>query len=292
MHAQTELTDKHIAFVGAGSIAEALIKGLCQTGIASPWRIAVTNRRSRDRLDWLKETYGVRVYPDMRDTVWSADVIILCTKPNDVREALATVAKHASPDALYLSVAAGCTIASIGDAIAAHHPEYQRRALPRVVRAMPNTSCAVLESATAYALGDTCTEADRRMVEAILGAVGSAHPVEEHLLNAVTGLSGSGPAYVYYLVEAMTNAGVDAGLEEQTAFSMVVQTLNGAARMLQSSGQSPAFLRERVTSPGGTTFAAINTLDQHGFSAAVLEAVRSATVRAEQLGMELAEQKL
>ncbi|MHB1629833.1 MAG: pyrroline-5-carboxylate reductase [Bacilli bacterium] len=291
MQAQTGLTDKHIAFIGAGSIAEALIKGLCQTGIASPRRIAVTNRRSRDRLAWLKETYGVRVYPDMRDTVWSADVIILCTKPNDVHQALATVARHASPDALYLSVAAGCTIASIADRIAAHHPEGQHRARPRVVRTMPNTSCAVLESATAYALGDTCTEADRRTVEAILGAVGSAYPVEEHLLNAVTGLSGSGPAYVYYLVEAMTSAGVDAGLDEQTAFSMVAQTLYGAARMLQSSGQSPAFLRERVTSPGGTTFAAISTLDQHGFSTAVLQAVRSATVRAEQLGMELAEQK-
>ncbi len=292
MQTQTELTDKQIAFIGAGSMAEALIRGLCQTGIANSQQIAVTNRKSRDRLAWIKEAYGVRIFPDMRDTVWSADVIVLCTKPRDVHRALSAVAKHASPDALYLSVAAGCTIADISDTIAAHRPEGQYGALPRVVRTMPNTSCAVLESATAYALSDTCTDADRRMVETILSAVGSAYPVEEHLLNAVTGLSGSGPAYVYYLVEAMTSAGIDAGLDEQTASSMVAQTLYGAARMLQSSGQSPAFLRERVTSPGGTTFAGISALDQHGFSTAVMHAVRSATVRAEQLGQELTEQKL
>ncbi len=290
MQAQTGLTDKQIAFIGAGSIAEALVRGLCQTGIASPQQIAVTNRKSRDRLAWIKETYGVRVYPDMRGAVWSADVIILCVKPKDVHQALAVVAKHAAHDALYLSVVAGCAIADIADTIAAERPEGRNGALPRVVRTMPNTSCAVLESVSAYALSDTCTLTDRRLIEEILGSVGSTYPVAEHLLNAVTGLSGSGPAYVYYLVEAMTRAGVDAGLDEQTATSMVAQTLYGAARMLQSSGQSPALLRERVTSPGGTTFAGISALDQHGFSAAVLQAVRSATVRAEQLGRELAKQ--
>ena len=286
----THLRDRKIAFVGAGSIAEALIKGMCSTGVAKAERIYVVNRSRRERLEYLARTYGVRSAV-LDHALDGADVVVLCPKPADMAQALADSARFSSPDALYISVAAGCSIGWIEQALARvwrglpHGAE--GAAPPRVARTMPNTSCAVLESATGYAMGQNCTWQDTEMVHEMFGAVGTAYALDEEQMNAVTGLSGSGPAYVYYLVESLTQAGVAAGLDEDTAAALVVQTLVGAAAMLRFSAQSPTVLRERVTSPGGTTMAGIGALQELGFADSVREAVLRATRRAQEMGDEL-----
>lgn len=283
------LREKKIAVIGAGAIAEALIKGMCSTGVAKAERIFVVNRSRRERLDFLAQTYGVHA-SSSAVAADGADVVVLCPKPVDMAQALTDIARFSSPDALYISVAAGCSIGWIQETLS-----LARRAsssgvpesLPRVARTMPNTSCAVLESATGYAMGENCTWQDAEMVHEMFGAVGTAYALDEEQMNAVTGLSGSGPAYVYYLVEGLTKAGVAAGLDEDTSAALVVQTLVGAAAMLRFSAQSPTVLRERVTSPGGTTMAGIGALQELGFAEALREAVLRATKRAQQMGDQL-----
>lgn len=282
--------DNTIAFVGAGAIAEALLRGMITTGVANPARIRITNRSDVPRREALARRFGVRACATVSDTVRDADIIFLCMKPRDVADSLREVAQFAPVSALYISVAAGCSIALLtrviesGQALAEISP---RHTPARIIRAMPNTSCAVLESATAYALGPACTEADAARAEHLLRAVGACYRMEEDKLDAVTGLSGSGPAYVYYLVEALTQAGVAVGLPEDVSISLVTQTIVGAAAMLRQTDDSPTVLRERVTSPGGTTMAAIGVLQACGFADAVLQAVSKATARATELGAAL-----
>jgi len=285
-----EYLEKNIAFIGAGAIAEALLKGICHTGVTSPSRLAVTNKTQRERLDFLAATYGIKACSSYAEAVKDADVIFLCTKPKDLVAALTEAARYAPANALYISVAAGCSIALIEDVIRCSQPlvETGRQAVaPRVIRTMPNTSSAVLESATAYALGAACSEEDAALAHTLLTAVGRSYRIDEAKLDAVTGLSGTGPAYVYYLVEALILAGTDVGLDHETAVALVTQTLIGAATMLRQSGESPAALRQRVTSPGGTTMAGIAALDEHGFTFAVREAVARATARSAELGAPL-----
>ncbi|WP_181362870.1 pyrroline-5-carboxylate reductase [Sulfoacidibacillus thermotolerans] len=284
---QNVLNGLHITFIGAGSIAEALIKGLSETGMSKTAYLHVTNRSNHERLNDLKATYPIIAHSDLRDAVLQADILILCVKPKDVHSVLPLVARHARADALYLSVVAGCSIESMRQMITSVRTDSGD---PHIVRTMPNTSCAVRESATAYTMSKSCTTRDQSRVEAILHAVGRTYELTEDLLNAVTGLAGSGPAYVYYFVEALTRAGVDVGLDEATAYALVLQTLYGAAHMLRASNETPATLRKRVTSPGGTTFAGIATLKQHGFETAVRQAVIRATQRAEELGALLDEE--
>ncbi len=287
----THLREKKIAFVGAGAIAEALIKGMCSTGVAKPERIFVINRNRRERLDFLARTYGVQA-STADVAVDGADVVVLCPKPADMTQALADIARFSAPDALYISVAAGCSIGWIQETLSPAWRNPARgagSARPRVARTMPNTSCAVLESATGYAMGENCTLQDAEMVHEMFGAVGTAYALDEEQMNAVTGLSGSGPAYVYYLVESLIKAGVAVGLDEDTAAALVVQTLVGAAAMLRFSAQPPAVLRERVTSPGGTTMAGIAALQELGFADALREAVTRATARAGQMGEQLSQ---
>ena len=291
------LRDKRIAFVGAGAIAEALIKGMCSTGLADPGQIRVSNRSRGDRLAALARAYGVRPCENAAAAADGADVVVLCPKPADMRQALAAIAPAAAPDSLYISVAAGCAIDWIADVLAS---EWRAREnspgpagtpaappAPRVARTMPNTSSAVLESATGYALGAHCTKEDADIVHLMFGAVGTAYPLDEEQLDAVTGVSGSGPAYFYYMVECLVKAGVDMGLDEPTAAALVRQTLFGAAAMLRFSSDSPAALRERVTSPNGTTVAGLGVLRERGFEEAVRAAVRRATARAAEMGAEL-----
>lgn len=283
------LRDLTIAFVGAGSIAEALIKGMVSTGTAKAGNIRVTNRSRRERLEALNAAYGVVPSPNADAAVDGADVVVLCPKPADMAAAIANIGSAASPDALYISVAAGPSIAWISSELVAawargrpHATGEIRR--PRVARTMPNTSCAVLESATGYAMGTHCTRDDADIVHLMFGAVGTAYPLDEEQLDAVTGLSGSGPAYFYFMVECLTRAGIDVGLDESTAAALVLQTLFGAAAMLRFTAETPAVLRERVTSPGGTTQAGIGVLRESGFEEAVRRAVARATERAAEMG--------
>lgn len=295
------LRDKKIAFIGAGSIAEALIKGMVSTGAANAANIRVTNRSRAERLAYLAQAYGVRPCPETAAAVADADVVVLCPKPADMAQALSTVGQTASPSALYVSVAAGCSIDWITTALQREWDKARNAsptgfapapsALPRIARTMPNTSCAVLESATGYAMGANCSKEDAEIVHIMFGAVGTAYPLDEAQLNAVTGLSGSGPAYFYYMVECMIKAGVDAGLDEPIASSLVLQTLFGAAAMLRFGSTSPSLLRERVTSPGGTTQAGLRVLSDQHFEEAIRKAVLRATERAQEMGAALSDRQ-
>ncbi len=273
-----------IAMLGAGAIAEAMIDAFIHTNVLSPGQIHVINRSRKDKLQMLQDRFGVHASVSIEDAVNGADMILLCVKPKDAGEVLKQAAQKAPDHALYLSVAAGKSIEWMTNIIVSSQEEREKMVRPKVVRTMPNTSCEIRESATAYSISDNCTESDIQIVETLLRAIGTAYPIEEKLLNAVTGLSGSGPAYFYYMVESMILAGMDVGLDEKTAKSLITQTIYGAAHMLKYTGESPEKLRADVTSPGGTTMAGIAAMETRQFQQAVRDAVQSATRRAEELG--------
>ena len=276
-----DLSAKKLAFVGAGSIAESLIRGMTQSGTVFPGNIYVTDHHEhRRRL--MRQQYAVHAFDNISDAAAHADVIFFCVKPTDITTALEQTARTVSHDPLYVSVVAGCPLAYLIE-----HINYQtplKIEQTRFVRVMPNTSSAVLASATAYAVSHACSQEDAELVRFLLDAVGRSFFVEESMLDAITGLSGSGPAYIYYLVEAMTEAGISAGLSTELSESLTRQTLLGAALMLDQGELSAAQLRQKVTSPGGTTMAGIAALEQDGFRQAVLHAVQAATHRAQEMG--------
>jgi pyrroline-5-carboxylate reductase len=267
-------TTRSIAFIGAGSMAEALIAGMTKT-FCHPTQIVVTNRQNRARLEELKRTYGVHAAQDAQRAVQHADIVILAMKPKDVAEAMAAVAPAIRPNQLILSLLAGVTTETI---------EQLARRDVAVVRAMPNTSAAVGLSATAIAGGRFASEQHLETAKQLFETVGIVTIVPERDLHAVTGLSGSGPAYVYYLVEAMEKAAADIGLERDVAKTLILQTIIGAAEMLKASDKHPSVLRREVTSPGGTTEAGIKMLEQYRFQEAIAACIRRATARSEELG--------
>lgn len=262
-----------LAVVGAGHLADALVHGWLQAGVR-PARVAVNNRQRDDRLA-LFRALGVRAEREKAEALAGADVIALAVKPQDCAAALAECSAVWPDGAFLLSLVAGVST------------ERLRAALGRdveVVRAMPNTASAVGESATA-AFGADASDATRALAGELLTAVGPVVWLDrEHDMDAVTALSGSGPAYVYLLVEAMVEAAVAEGLEPETARSLAVQTVFGAAHHLRTTGEDAAAMRRRVTSPGGTTAAALTVLERHGFRPAMAEALASAARRSRQLG--------
>ncbi|MDF2626965.1 MAG: pyrroline-5-carboxylate reductase [Symbiobacteriaceae bacterium] len=277
------LHGKTIGFLGAGSMAEALMRGLIQGGVVRPQQMIVTNRSNRERLETLQMRYGVRTAASKATLVAEADVLVVLCKPKDVADLLAEIRPYTSRGQVLLSVAAGVSTSLLADGVAPG---------VRVVRAMPNTSCQVGESATAICLGEGAGEEARLVARAILGAVGRVVEVPEAQLDAVTGLSGSGPAYIYLMIEAMVEAGRGVGLSEQVARELAVQTLLGAARTLVETGEDPAELRQKVTSPGGTTMAGLQVLNEAGFREAMVRAVARATQRSQELGRMVAAPRL
>lgn len=265
-------TEPTVGFIGAGNMAEALVSGMRAAGWP-PDRIWVTNRSNRARLEWLRARYGVRVTHRKDELCSACHVLVLAVKPKDVPEATEQLSPLVRPHHRLVSVVAGLSLASL------------ERAFPGtpVVRAMPNTPTAVREGVTAYALGRWATEEDARLARQLFGAVGAVVEVPEERIDLVTGLSGSGPAYVFFLVESLIEAGVRAGLSPDVARHLVVQTVFGAARMLRDTGEDPAELRRRVTSPGGTTMAGVGALEEHGVRGAFVEAVERAARRAREL---------
>lgn len=267
-----------IGFVGAGNMAAALVGGLLGRQVAAPAEIWATNRSSDERLHGLRSRYGIPVTRSKAQLAAVSDVLVLAVKPKDMNAVLDELAPLVRDDQLVISVAAGIPLRTI------------ESALPgvAVIRAMPNTSAAVQESATAIAAGRGAANGHLDAAEAIFRAVGDVIAVDEELLDVVTGLSGSGPAYVYRLIEAMIQAAMSHGLEAPLAKRLAVQTLVGAARMLSTSTEDPGTLRERVTSPGGTTMAALRALEDGGFAAAVHEAIGRAAHRAREMAEEFA----
>ncbi|MCS7234591.1 MAG: pyrroline-5-carboxylate reductase [Armatimonadota bacterium] len=261
-----------VGFVGAGNMAEALVSGMRAAGWPAEC-VWVTNRSNRARLDWLRARYGVCVTQRKDELCEASQVLLLAVKPKDVPEATQQLRPFVRPGHRVVSVVAGLTLASL------------ERAFPNlpVVRAMPNTPSAVREGVTAYALGRWATEEDAYLARQLFGSVGAVVEVPEERIDLVTGLSGSGPAYVFFLVESLIEAGVRAGLAPEVARDLVVQTVFGAARMLRETGLDPAELRRRVTSPGGTTMAGVGALEEHGVRGAFVEAVERAARRAREL---------
>ncbi|MBY6277005.1 pyrroline-5-carboxylate reductase [Symbiobacterium thermophilum] len=265
----------NVGFLGAGAIAEALIRGMLNAGVVQPEQVLVSNRSDRERLADLNRRYGVRTAGSKGYVVDVCQVVVLACKPKDVAGLLAEVGGRFRPGQIVLSLAAG---------IATSFIEERVNDGVMVVRAMPNTSCQVGESATAVCAGRAATPEAMRLVTEMLASVGQVYTVPEEQMDAVTGLSGSGPAYVYYIVEAMIEAGEAVGLAPEVARALTLQTLKGAALTLATTGADPAVLREQVTSPGGTTAAGLQVLREAGFAQALISAIVRATERSRELG--------
>lgn len=261
-----------IAILGAGKMGEALISGLLRAG-RNPGEVLAVVRRS-ERAAALRDAYGVEVVT-AAEAAKSADTLVIAVKPQDMSTLLDQIAPHLPADRLVISVAAGIPTATIERRFGVDIP---------VVRVMSNTPVLVDEAMSVISAGRYAGEEHLRRAEELLRPVGNVLRIPESQQDAATALSGSGPAYVYFLVEAMVDAGILLGIPRGTAMEMVTQAVYGAATMLRDSGEHPVILREAVTSPGGTTISAIRELERHGVRAAFLEAIEAARDRAAELG--------
>lgn len=270
--------DKTIGFVGAGNMAEALIKGLIRSGIA-PKQVHGSGPRA-ERLEELQARYGIETTSDNRALVARSDTVVLSVKPQIMRRILDEIAETLRPQALVISIAAGIPIAAI---------EGRLRPGARVVRAMPNTPALVDAGATALARGEHATSDDLQAAKRIFDAVGVTVILDEAQLDAVTGLSGSGPAYIFLILEALSDAGVKVGLSRRTAQLLAAQTVLGSAKLLMETNEHPGRLKDMVTSPGGTAIAGLHTLEAGGLRTTLIDAVETATHRSRELGAALLE---
>lgn len=267
-----------VAFVGAGNMAEALIKGLLQAG----WKadeIVGTGRRP-ERLDHLQRAYGIRTTTDNAAAVASAEIVVLAVKPQAMNKMLDLVAPGIDHQKLVISVAAGVPIAALQRKLGSG---------ARIVRAMPNTPALVGAGATAVSGGEHATDEDLATAKSLFDAVGKTVVLDEGLLDAVTGLSGSGPAYVFLVIEALSDAGVKVGLPRYTAQALAAQTVLGSAKLLIETGLHPGQLKDQVTSPGGTAIAGLHTLEAGGLRTTLINAVEAASTRARELGEQFLE---
>jgi len=267
---------KKIAFIGAGNMASAILGGLVKGGAAAPEQIWATDPRQAS-LDVLHSAHGVRVGTDNAEAIRWADVVVLATKPQVFDRVLPEVADALPAEALLISIAAGVPV----QAIEARMPEGTR-----VIRTMPNTPALVDAGMTAIAAGAHATQDDLDVADRIFASVGLTEIMDESLIDAATGLSGSGPAYIFLIIEALSDAGVKVGLGRDQALRMAAQTVLGSARLLIETGAHPGQLKDRVTSPGGTAIAGLHTLEAGGLRTTLIDAVESATRRAAVLGDE------
>ncbi len=262
-----------IAILGGGRIGEALLSGLLSSGWRSPAEIVVTDRRE-ERLAELRERYGVEATADNAAAVARAGLVVIAVKPQDLEALLQQVGSHLTPEHTLVSVAAAIPTRAIEKRIAAGVP---------VVRAMPNAPATVHEGMAGLCAGAHAGDAQLALAEELLAHLGRVVRVPEEWMDAITAVSGSGPAYFALLAEAMIEAGILLGLSREVSTTLVVQTMFGTAKQLRDQGMHPVELRESVTSPGGTTIAAIRELEQAGVRAAFLNAIQAATERAREL---------
>jgi pyrroline-5-carboxylate reductase len=265
---------KTIAFLGAGNMAEALVKGLLRAEVADPQEVLCTDRRKERGIE-LTARYGVRFDTSNPKAAELADIIVLSVKPQVMNHLLEEIAPALNPSKLVISIAAGVPIEAI---------ERKVGHGVRIIRTMPNTPALVGAGATALSPGKHATEADLEQAKALFDAIGKAVIVDEPLLDAVTGLSGSGPAYVFLIIEALSDAGVKVGLPRYTAQELAAQTVLGSARLLIETGEHPGRLKDQVTSPGGTAIAGLHTLEAGGLRTTLMNAVEAATKRSKELG--------
>ncbi len=266
------IMESKVVFIGAGNMAEAIVSGMVAAEFCAPEKILLTDIRP-ERLADLEADHGVSTTTD-NSVVKNAEIVVLAVKPQILSEVLKGIAPVLRTETLVISIAAGIPAAKIEGALGKG---------TRVVRVMPNTPALIGQGASGIAAGSCADEADLEVTEAILGCVGLTVRVEEKELDAVTALSGSGPAYVFYLLESMLSAADQMGLEKETARALALQTVEGAARLMKDSGEEAAELRAKVTSKGGTTEAAIRSLDESGVKDSIVKAMKAAAARSMEL---------
>jgi pyrroline-5-carboxylate reductase len=287
----TAMLAETIGLIGGGQMARALAAGWVRAGLLKPGQLVVHDPSAAAIAQFKTDVSGIQVASDNAAVLKTAKIVIVAVKPQVLAGALGTLAGSAgaspshtpaavdaarsqeSNGPLLISIAAGWTLARL------------REVLPgaRWVRVMPNTPCLVGESASAFAAGPDITDREKKQVMELLTSVGRAWELPEHLLDAVTGLSGSGPAYAFLMIEALSDGGVRMGLPRDVATALAAQTLRGAATMVLSSGEHPGVLKDRVASPGGTTIAGLYELESHGLRGALISAVTAATERSREL---------
>lgn len=268
--------DRTIGFVGAGNMASALIRGLLASA-AWPKESILASDVDESRLEHLAAETGVRTTTDNALVAGQSDVVVIAVKPQVVDRVLAALADHLRPETLVVSIAAGVSIEVLEGRLPSH---------ARVVRTMPNTPAIAGAGATAIARGTHATSEDIATAKAIFSQVGRVVVLDETLLDAVTGLSGSGPAYIMLIIEALADGGVKMGLHRDTALLLAAQTVYGSAKLLLETGEHPGRLKDMVTSPGGTAIAGLHTLESGALRRTLIDAVESATLRARELGAE------
>jgi pyrroline-5-carboxylate reductase len=266
---------KTLGFIGAGRMATALGKGCIKAGLVPAGSVLASDPVEAARTAFATELPGVRVVPDNAAVLTGAETILLAVKPQMMRQVLAEIHPHATPRHLFISIAAGVTLSRLAEGLPAG---------TRLIRVMPNTPCLIGLGASCFSRGPGATDEDAELVNRLLASVGKAYEVQEPQLDAVTGLSGSGPAFIYTAIEALADGGAAMGLPAKLALELAAQTAEGAAAMILQTGRSPAELREQVTSPGGTTLAGLNELNARDGAGAFRAAVEAATRRSVELG--------
>lgn len=275
------LAARRIGFLGGGAMAGALIKGLLESHRVGKDQIRASDTKP-SRLTELVAAYGIEATADNAALVRWADVVVIAVKPQIVDRVLPVVAQNMTPGALVVSIAAGVPVEVFEDALPAGS---------RVVRSMPNTAAIALAGATAIAPGTHAEDGDMDVARALFEAVGRCVVLDESLLDAVTGLSGSGPAYVMLMIEALADGGVKVGLGRDVALLLAAQTVYGAAKLQLETGEHPGRLKDMVTSPGGTAIAGLHTLESGGLRRTLIDAVEAASLRAAELGRQMAERR-
>ena len=267
--------EKTIGFIGGGRMAEALVRGILRAGVVTAAQVCIAEPVAARRDD-LEKQYGVRCVPAAADMAGDCATIVLAVKPQVMAAVLEELRPCLGAGHLVISIAAGITLDFLDQGLAGTDC--------RLIRVMPNTPALVLEGAAAISAGPNCTDDDLTLARRLFEAVGKAVVVAETYMDAVTGLSGSGPAYVFDFIEALTDAGVKAGLSRDHAQTLVLQTILGSVRLAMESGKHPAELKAMVTSPGGTTIAGLHIMARAGFHGIVMDAVEAAVKRSAELG--------
>lgn len=269
------MLDKGIGLIGAGKMGEALLRGIINANLAKPKKIYICDINKKRCADLEKEL-GVKTAKNNRGLAQNVSLIILAVKPPDVPNVLGEMCDEIRPDThLVISIAAGVATSTLESCLADGC---------RVIRVMPNAACMVGEAATCYVAGKNATGNDLETADKILGSVGKAFQLDEKYLDAVTGLSGSGPAYAAMIIEALADGGVKVGLPRDTATKLAAQTLLGTAKMLLDGGYNTVQIKEIVTSPGGTTIEGLAALEKGGLRASLIQAVEAATRKSKALG--------
>ncbi|MDQ0220366.1 pyrroline-5-carboxylate reductase [Peribacillus cavernae] len=274
------LNKQRIAFIGAGSMAEAMISGFVNSEKVPADQIIVTNRNNQERLQELENKYGIKTSKREDIQFDHVDILILAMKPKDADIALQSIKEYIKPHQLVLSVLAG---------ISTFFMEQNLQAGQAVIRVMPNTSSMIGESATALSPGQFTTKQQVAIAAELLKTIGEAYIIEEEKMDIFTGIAGSGPAYFYFLMEHMEQEGLTGGLDAETTRQIIAQTIAGAAKMIQSQNETPTVLRENVTSPNGTTEAGLKALESKGGGKAIAEAIKHAATRSKEISSQLEE---